>query len=233
MSHRAAAAALLAVALVAPCAAFSAPALVKPQGRIVGAVVSPALAPPRPKATRSAVIGLKALDIPATYGAVMSTAAFSAGMVQWAGTVPALVCACACVPGSPWRRITTPCVRAAAIKVAIARKQYGIKYPKMYEGTEDSVFDCVQRAHQNTLEYLPSFLALLMLNGLAAPLSTAAVGMVWNVARIAYVIGYGKGDPNGRLPGAAISGLAFLGLVLATFANGVLLSGLLSGASAP
>jgi glutathione S-transferase len=121
-------------------------------------------------------------------------------------------------------------VHSAAIKVAIARKQYGIKYPKMYEGTENSVFDCVQRAHQNTLEYLPSFLALLMLNGLAAPLSTAAVGMVWNVARIVYVIGYGKGDPNGRLPGAAVSGLAFIGLVLATFANGVLQSGILTPA---
>jgi glutathione S-transferase len=92
----------------------------------------------------------------------MSTAAFSAAMVQW-----------------------------AAIQVAIARKKYDIKYPQMYEGTPDSVFDCVQRAHQNTLEYLPSFLALLMLNGIAAPYSTAAVGMVWNVARIVYVIGYG------------------------------------------
>ena len=79
----------------------------------------------------------------------MTTAAFSAGMVQW-----------------------------AAIQVAIARKKYGVKYPKMYEGTEDSVFDCVQRAHQNTLEYLPSFLALLMLNGLAAPYTSAAAGMV-------------------------------------------------------
>jgi uncharacterized membrane protein YecN with MAPEG domain len=79
----------------------------------------------------------------------MATAAFSAGMVQW-----------------------------AAINVAIARKKYGIKYPKMYEGTDDSVFDCVQRAHQNTLEYLPSFLSLLMLNGIAAPYSTAVVGMV-------------------------------------------------------
>ena len=46
----------------------------------------------------------------------MSTAAFSAGMVQW-----------------------------AAIQVALARKKYDIKYPKMYEGTDDSVFDCVQR----------------------------------------------------------------------------------------
>ena len=130
---------------------------------------------------------------PIRYGAVMATAAFSAGMVQW-----------------------------AAINVAIARKKYGIKYPKMYEGTDDSVFDCVQRAHQNTLEYLPSFLSLLMLNGIAAPYSTAVVGMVlscsfvlilhsraagpgqaatggdmeeclqvWNVARIIYVVGYG------------------------------------------
>jgi len=118
-------------------------------------------------------------------------------------------------------------VQWAAIQVAIARKKYGVKYPKMYEGTEDSVFDCVQRAHQNTLEYLPSFLALLMLNGLAAPYSTAAAGMVWNIARVIYVIGYGKGDPNGRLPGAAVSGLAFLGLILATFGNGVAMSGLL------
>jgi hypothetical protein len=39
-----------------------------------------------------------------------------------------------------------------------------------------------------------------------------------------------KGDPNGRLPGAAVSGLAFLGLIVATFGNGVMLSGLLPGA---
>ena len=46
----------------------------------------------------------------------MSTAAVSAGVVQW-----------------------------AAIQVAVARKKYGVKYPKMYEGTAGSVFDCVQR----------------------------------------------------------------------------------------
>ena len=33
-----------------------------------------------------------------------------------------------------------------------------------------------------------------------------------------------KGDPNGRLPGAAVSGLAFLALLVATFANGVILA---------
>ena len=101
------------------------------------------------KTSESGATSAKALVVPDGYGAVMTTAAFSAGMVQW-----------------------------AAIQVAIARKKYGVKYPKMYEGTEDSVFDCVQRAHQNTLEYLPSFLALLMLNGLAAPYTSAAAGMV-------------------------------------------------------
>ena len=50
------------------------------------------------------------------FGAIMSTAAVSAGVVQW-----------------------------AAIQVAVARKKYGVKYPKMYEGTAGSVFDCVQR----------------------------------------------------------------------------------------
>jgi uncharacterized MAPEG superfamily protein len=57
----------------------------------------------------------------------------------------------------------------------------------------DGAAAMLQRAHQNTLENLPSFLTLLLLNGLAAPVATAAAGMAWNLARVAYVQGYRHG----------------------------------------
>ncbi len=78
----------------------------------------------------------------------------------------------------------------AAFRVGQARRTYGVKLPRMYEDKDDSVFNCVQRAHQNTLEYLPSFLALLLLNGLFAPIPTAIAGQAWNLSRILYTLSY-------------------------------------------
>ncbi|RHY48875.1 hypothetical protein DYB28_007816 [Aphanomyces astaci] len=55
----------------------------------------------------------------------------------------------------------------AGFKVGAARKRYNIKYPQMYaeKGDKNFVeFNCVQRAHQNVLENLPVFLALLFVS---------------------------------------------------------------------
>jgi glutathione S-transferase len=43
----------------------------------------------------------------------------------------------------------------------------------MYEDKEDSVFNCYQRAHQNTMESYPAFLALLLLSGLSYPITAS------------------------------------------------------------
>ncbi len=48
-----------------------------------------------------------------------------------------------------------------AIKVALARKEYGVPYPAAYaEGTSDNAikFNCVQRSHQSRFALLLHFL---------------------------------------------------------------------------
>ena len=71
---------------------------------------------------------------------------------------------------------------AEAPRTALTRS--GVKYPAMVaEGdSEDALkFNCTQRSHQNTLEQLPTFLAMQLLLAQAYPLTAAALGMIWNV----------------------------------------------------
>jgi len=74
-----------------------------------------------------------------------------------------------------------------AVRVAVARREYKVKYPAMYaEGSspEANTFNCIQRGHQNALEYLPSVMALQMLMGLQYPVVAAALGAIWAVGRV-------------------------------------------------
>ena len=60
----------------------------------------------------------------------------------------------------------------------------GVKYPAMVaegDGEDAMRFNCTQRSHQNTLEQLPTFLAMQMLLAQAYPVTAAALGMLWNV----------------------------------------------------
>ena len=103
-----------------------------------------------------------------------------------------------------------------AVKVAIARRDAKLAYPAMYADGEDTAsakFNCTQRAHQNTLEYLPSALALQALMGLKFPITAAVLGAVWAAGRIIYAAGYSTGDPTKRAPGSAIAGIVFLALI--------------------
>ncbi|XP_073428466.1 glutathione S-transferase 3, mitochondrial-like [Dendrobates tinctorius] len=93
------------------------------------------------------------------------------------------------------------------INVGRARKKYGIKYPQMYSDKEN-VFNCIQRAHQNTLELYPAWLIFQLIAGLAFPLCASVLGAVWVTSRLSYARGYYTGDPEKRLRG----GYGYIGL---------------------
>merc|ERR1719334_1482191 len=67
----------------------------------------------------------------------------------------------------------------------------------MYSETSQE-FNCVQRAHQNTLEGYPSFLMLLFVGGLQYPKCVAAFGALYQISRVCYALGYYSGDPKKR-----------------------------------
>jgi len=113
------------------------------------------------------------IDLPRTFGCVPITAAASYLLVTW-----------------------------QSVQVALARRKYGVKEPTMYEDAEPSIFNCYQRAHQNTLGELPAFLAMLLYGGLGYPLISSAAGMLWIVGRIFYSTGYYTGDPSKRTQGS-------------------------------
>ncbi|PPQ78571.1 hypothetical protein CVT25_011782 [Psilocybe cyanescens] len=89
--------------------------------------------------------------------------------------------------------------------VAKHRKRSGIKYPQMYaevaqtEKSRDALlFNCAQRAHQNTMEQLPLVIFGGGISALKYPIPVAAAILMWTVARVFYTRGYITGDPQKR-----------------------------------
>lgn len=101
------------------------------------------------------------------------------------------------------------------INVGMARKKYEVPYPTMYS-QDNKMFNCIQRAHQNTLESHPTFLMLLLVGGLQYPKACAGFGLVYIISRIAYAKGYYTGEPDNRRWGAFghLAELGMLGAVL-------------------
>jgi glutathione S-transferase len=95
-----------------------------------------------------------------------------------------------------------------ASKVTEARKTYNVHFPTVYSDNEQ--FNLVQRAHQNTLEYMPAFLVLLLVGGLEMPMLCTIAGNVWILSRVLYAQGCYSGDPKRRGEGA----FGTLGLVV-------------------
>jgi glutathione S-transferase len=111
-----------------------------------------------------------------------------------------------------------------AFGVVGARKKYQVEYPALYAtgetapglSAEDRAkFNCVQRGHQNSLEMLPSFLALLAAAGVRHPLTASALGASYLAGRIFYFRGYSTGDPKKRVnKGTALMYVGVLGLAI-------------------
>nr|KAJ3402118.1 Microsomal glutathione S-transferase 3 [Polyrhizophydium stewartii] len=107
-------------------------------------------------------------------------------------------------------------VLSLGIRVGGARRKAEVPYPYLYadraEAEKDPkkhLFNCAQRAHQNTLETYPIFLVLYTLAALQHPRYAAIAGAVWIAGRHVYASGYSTGDPAKRNRGA----FAYLGLI--------------------
>eukprot|EP00924_Labyrinthula_sp_SR-Ha-C_P015821 snap_masked-scaffold_4-processed-gene-10.16-mRNA-1 protein AED:0.42 eAED:0.42 QI:0/-1/0/1/-1/1/1/0/144 len=102
------------------------------------------------------------------------------------------------------------------IKVAKARKKYGVEYPNCYAPPghkNEKEFNSAQRAHQNVLENYPQFLALLAIASINRPTVAAAVGTVRLIAFVLFMTGYQSKGPQGRVAGAMLGMLSTLALV--------------------
>jgi glutathione S-transferase len=66
----------------------------------------------------------------------------------------------------------------------------------------------VFRAHENTLEWMPTFLVPLWLCAIYfSDIAAAALGLLWIVGRVVYFVGYSRAVEK-RLPGFFIQSMA-------------------------
>jgi glutathione S-transferase len=99
----------------------------------------------------------------------------------------------------------------SCIQVSRARIEFGVKLPAISGNTD---FERVFRAQMNTLEWLPFFLPSLWLFAIyVSDSGAAALGAVWILGRILYVLGYARAVEK-RGPGFAIQALAAIALWL-------------------
>jgi glutathione S-transferase len=109
----------------------------------------------------------------------------------------------------------------SCILVSRARVKFGVKLPAI-SGNAD--FERVFRAQMNTLEWLPFFLPSLWLFAIyISDAIAAAIGAVWVIGRIVYMIGYTRSVP-GRGPGFGIQ--TFATIVLCFGAIGAVVWGI-------
>jgi glutathione S-transferase len=103
-----------------------------------------------------------------------------------------------------------------ATQVARARVKFNIKHPAT---TGDPRFERIFRAHINTLEWMPTFLAPLWLCAIYLNDAAAAViGLIWIGGRIWYFVGYSRAVEK-RLPGFFIQSTACLLLFVGAIAG--------------
>jgi len=92
-----------------------------------------------------------------------------------------------------------------SVQVARARATYGVKLPAI---TGNPDFERIFRVQMNTLEWMPIFLPAMWLFAIyLSDRIAAALGVVWIIGRIIYLIGYRKAVER-RGPGFGIQALA-------------------------
>mmetsp|Transcript_6793 Transcript_6793/g.13980 ORF Transcript_6793/g.13980 Transcript_6793/m.13980 type:complete len:164 (-) Transcript_6793:144-635(-) len=94
------------------------------------------------------------------------------------------------------------------LQVIMGRKKYNVQYPNLYAppGHKDGEkFNCIQRAHQNTLESWSMVMITMLAVGLVYPVSSALSGLAWVLGRFVYGFGYALGNPSFRMPGGILS----------------------------
>ena len=92
-----------------------------------------------------------------------------------------------------------------AARVAVAHGKFGVRLPAT-AGNLD--FERVFRAHENTLEWMPTFLVPLWLCAIyLSDIAAAALGLLWIVGRVVYFVGYSRAVEQ-RLPGFFIQSTA-------------------------
>lgn len=98
-----------------------------------------------------------------------------------------------------------------ATRVPLARRKFNVQLPAT---TGHPDFERVFRVHQNTLEWMPTFLAPLWLCAInLSDVGAAALGVVWIIGRAIYYVGYTK-EVKARLPGFFIQSIACLLLII-------------------
>ncbi|KAI0784937.1 membrane-associated proteins in eicosanoid and glutathione metabolism [Abortiporus biennis] len=112
-------------------------------------------------------------------------------------------------------------------RVGRARVKAGIKYPQAYAEVAEAAaspeahkFNCAQRAHQNTLEFLPMIITSTAVAALKYPIVAASLCGAWVFFRVFYTIGYCSGEASKRnkFGGAMFSAMSAVGLLgTATF----------------
>lgn len=93
--------------------------------------------------------------------------------------------------------------------------RWTLVYAEKAEAEKDPlkhVFNCVQRAHQNTLEMFPVYTTFLLIGGLKYPEISAGAGIVYLLGRALYASGYSTGSPDKRRRGV-VGYLGFLTLI--------------------
>lgn len=103
-----------------------------------------------------------------------------------------------------------------ATRVAAARSRFGVPLPAT---SGNPGFERVFRVHQNTLEWLPTFLVSLWLCAVyLSDIGAAVLGLVWVGGRALYFIGYSR-SVEGRLPGFFIQSIACVLLFVGALAG--------------